>query len=397
MFEPYLHVIPNTMPMPEYDILPETGWGDVKAMKYEGIPYKGKKTEIFAYYGYPKEADSGKVPAVVLVHGGGGHAYADWVKHWNDQGFAAIAMDLRGALPLASMKGTVGTETQRDDCFEPMPCADGYTPMPDGYCIYDEAVPIRDVWFYQAIANVILAHNILRQDPKIDLEKIGISGVSWGGNITSQVIAYDRRFAFAIPIYGSANLHLSLSDVGKPFTELPAARMWNTAEKYQHIPFPILWLCCSYDKAFDILPNSVSYLQTKQAGAVLTVLPTNLHGHVHGWGLPEGYRFARSVIFGEPSLVKPITEPQGFGEVSFEITDGQGVSAVLYYLTKPMAYGEDSIPDYEWSTLTCTVTGNTVSVRIPEGTDNYYIELTQKDGDVAYTTATSYVYRNSQL
>ena len=34
-----------------------------------------------------------------LVHGGGGTAFADWVKLWNSRGYAAIAMDNCGSIP----------------------------------------------------------------------------------------------------------------------------------------------------------------------------------------------------------------------------------------------------------------------------------------------------------
>ena len=38
-------------------------------------------------------------PGVVLIHGGGGTAFADWVYLWAKRGYAAIAMDLNGSRP----------------------------------------------------------------------------------------------------------------------------------------------------------------------------------------------------------------------------------------------------------------------------------------------------------
>jgi hypothetical protein len=56
---------------------------------------------VFAYIGYPPNASkNNKVPAVILVHGGAGTAFPQWVKIWNDKGYAAIAMDLEGRQPL---------------------------------------------------------------------------------------------------------------------------------------------------------------------------------------------------------------------------------------------------------------------------------------------------------
>jgi len=62
----------------------------VRALYFESVPFKSKPTRVFAYYGAPAGK---KLPAMVLVHGGGGTAFAEWVRIWNRRGYAAIAMD----------------------------------------------------------------------------------------------------------------------------------------------------------------------------------------------------------------------------------------------------------------------------------------------------------------
>src|SRR6476620_10978412 len=73
-----------------------------KALFLEGPKYKGRATRVFAYYGVPgtQPEPGAKWPALVLIHGGGGTAFDRWVKVWNARGYAAIAMDLCGCVPI---------------------------------------------------------------------------------------------------------------------------------------------------------------------------------------------------------------------------------------------------------------------------------------------------------
>ncbi|MFT5127969.1 MAG: hypothetical protein ACI8W8_001577, partial [Rhodothermales bacterium] len=85
--------------------VPTLEWIDrespVHSLYYPGEPFQGKPTRIFAYYATPgtlagkPELDAG-LPAVVLVHGGGGTAFQEWAELWGKRGYAAIAMDLGG-------------------------------------------------------------------------------------------------------------------------------------------------------------------------------------------------------------------------------------------------------------------------------------------------------------
>src|SRR5687767_8648532 len=88
-----LSVAPQTYPAPEFK---EPG---VEAIFYDALPWKGKPTRVFAWIGMPQHEPGQKVPAMVLVHGGGGTAFAEWVRLWNKRGYAAIAMDTCGSVP----------------------------------------------------------------------------------------------------------------------------------------------------------------------------------------------------------------------------------------------------------------------------------------------------------
>ena len=71
-----------------------------KPVWVESVPYRGRTTRFFACYGLPEGATPERpAPGVVLVHGGGATAVADWVALWNRRGYAAISMDTCGAAP----------------------------------------------------------------------------------------------------------------------------------------------------------------------------------------------------------------------------------------------------------------------------------------------------------
>ena len=68
----------------------------------------------------------------------------------------------------------------------------------------------EDQWVYHAVAAVIRANSFIRSLPDVDPERIGITGVSWGGFLTCIAASIDDRFKFAAPVYEpTANIILS--------------------------------------------------------------------------------------------------------------------------------------------------------------------------------------------
>ncbi len=256
---------------------------DLKAIFYDALPWKGRPTKVFAWLGLPK-ARAGKVPGVVLVHGGGGTAFKEWVKMWNDHGFAAISIAVEG-------------QTDERDPANPKAWAQHTWAGPSRVGIYgDSDEPLIEQWMYHAVADTVLANSLLRSLPEVDADKVGVMGISWGGVITSTVIGIDSRFAFAIPTYGCGHLFDSENQYGRALgNNTLYQEAWDPIVRMPRVKMPVMWFSWPEDKHFPLDCQSASYRATS-GPHMLTLIPKMGHGHPSAWNPPDSYAFAESVV-----------------------------------------------------------------------------------------------------
>ena len=403
----YLASMPEVTTLPEYDPHSEPGgenaWAAIRALTYTGVELDGKKTRIFAYIGFPQGADADHpVPAMVLVHGGGGHAFAEWVKIWNDRGYAAIAMDTTGFFPSAEGKGRAGREEDDKAWWQHgMPeelDPETYSPLPDNDAMAHSDWPVDRQWMLHGVAATIGAHNILLADERVDTARVGITGISWGGVITSIALGYDTRYAFAIPIYGSGHLDVAHSWMGPLFSPDTTKALWSAADRFDAVTMPTFWMCFANDTAFSVNSNSMTYEDTKAAGARLCIRLPWGHSHLRGWTPEESYLFADSVIGRAPALTSVITEPAG-RDFSFTIrpdVTATAITARIVYGSQPLTYSvkpeeTKATIDPVWHMTACTVDGDTVTGHLPEDAVCYYVELTTESPRGTYGITTRFV------
>lgn len=281
-----LHEAPATYPADEFKA------EGVRALFYEGLPYKGQPTRLFAWYGAPPTKAGAKLPAMVLVHGGGGTAFERWVKLWNERGYAAIAMDLCGCVP----KGSYG-KWQRHERGGP--------PGWGGFDQIDN--PPQDQWTYHAVAGAMLAHSLIRSFPEIDNTRIGVTGISWGGYLTSILSGVDQRFRFAVPVYGCGFLGdnstwlPTFEKMGKEKADRWLA-WWDPSAYLSKTTMPILWVTGTNDFAYpmDSLQKSYRLVQGTHALAIRVRMP---HGHGKAGENPEEiHAFAEQTLKGGTPL-----------------------------------------------------------------------------------------------
>ena len=282
----------------------ELSRGDVKALWLEGEPHKGRPTKVFAYVVLPKGASAAnRVPGMVLAHGGAGSAYPGWAAGWAEKGYAAIIPDTCGCIPMKApgvgwMRSGVGG--------------------PEGWGradLVDE--PVGDQWPYHAVGAVIRAHSYLRSLPEVDADRIGITGISWGGFITQLAAATDCRFRFAAPVYacGFYEEFAEYTDFYRrpsftlgmgqgPEADRLLVKWASLFDPKLYVPkvkVPLFWFASAGDRAFpfDTLQKTVRLAP----GARLSVRVGMKHGHGKvGDSMPELYRFADRVLRDGPDL-----------------------------------------------------------------------------------------------
>jgi len=335
---------------------------DVKAIFYEGLPWKGKPTRVFAYYGLPKVEAGKKVPAMVLVHGGGASAFNHWVRLWTSRGYAAIAMDTCG-----SVSGGGGNNHTRHEYGGP-----------PGWGGFDQIdLPIEDQWTYHAVADVILAHSLIRSFPQVDSQKIGITGISWGGYLTCIVAGIDNRFKFAAPVYGCGFIGDNSCWLGA-FQKMGAEKarkwlgLWDPSVYLPRVSMPMLWVAGSNDEAYPIDSLQKSYRLPKGA-RTLCIRVRMPHWHSGGETVKEIEAMA-GALFKKGAPLPRIAK-----------SGREGVNALLTFESQaPVSkaevnYTTDSGPwkTRNWQTLPATLDAKSKTVRgvLPEGTTVYYFNL----------------------
>jgi len=259
--------------------------GTVRAIFYDALPWQGKPTRVFAWIGLPAR-HTGKVPGIVVVHGGGGTAFKEWVQKWNDQGFAAISIAVEGQTDVNENKAK-GRPTWARHAFS--------GPARDG-TFADTKLPLKEQWMYHALAETMLAHSLLRSLPEVDASKIGVMGISWGGVITSTVIGLDERFAFGIPTYGCGHLFDAENHWGRALHDNEGyIKTWDGMNYAERVKMPVLWLSWPQDAHFPLGCQAEHYRKTP--GPRMVSLITKMgHSHPAGWNPPDSYAFAKSVV-----------------------------------------------------------------------------------------------------
>ena len=375
---------------PEFDWVSQQG--PIHSLLYAGEPFDGHETKVFAFYASPatlgiSDPDE-SFPGVVLIHGGGGTAFAEWVWLWARRGYAAIAMDLSGSRPIDPVFDSQGVPV-----LNQANGADTRRRLPNGGPDHGHQQKfdsiggnLSDDWPYHAVASVIRAHSLLRSFADTDENHTAVTGISWGGYTTCLVASVDHRFKAAVPVYGCGFLFEGES-VQKPAIDKLGDRRQEWIDAYdpssllKYCNVPILFLngtndvhypLDSYQKSFDVVPGK------KQ----IRIEVNMRHGHQPGWAPQEIGLFIDSYCrAGDPLPI--LEEPKSSGEnvIASYSSVVPLKSATLHYTTDSGLRSQRN-----WQSLPASISDGKIIARYPPSDANTWFIGVVDERDAMVTT-----------
>jgi dienelactone hydrolase len=335
-----------------------------RAFYYEGMPYHEKPTRVFAYCGVPQGPPGTKFPAMVLIHGGGGTAFDRWVRVWTARGYAAIAMDLCGCVP----EGKYGDWKRHEQ--------GGPAGWDASFGQVDE--PIEDHWQYHAVSAILRAHSLLRSMPEVDAEKIGVTGISWGGYLTCLVAGVDQRFIFAAPVYGCG--YLGDNSAWLPTFEKAGPEkagrwldLWDPSRYLPNTKMPVLWVNGTNDFAYpmDSWQKSYRLPKTPHTLCLRVRMP---HGHGPAGENPEEIHVYANALL-KSGMPLPTITGQGREKNEAWITYESQAPLVRAELNFTRDTGKWQDRKWESAAATIDVNKEKVICQLPAETTVYYVNV----------------------
>lgn len=363
----------------EFLIAPKFRWLDsesrVRSLLFKSERYEGKETEVFAYYSNPDlltgSETSRKFPAVVLVHGGGGTAFREWVEMWASMGYAAIAMDLSGKNSSGERIANGGPNADHLNIF---------------YRI--DTVELKELWPYHSVASVILAHSWILSQPEIDRNHTFINGISWGGYLTSIAASLDNRFRAAVSVYGCGfydeadRFKLELAKLSTANRD-KWMRYFDPSVYLPYSEVKFLFINGNRDLHYNIVPFQKTYSLLSPENRIVCIKPDMKHSHIDGWAPNEIRCFFDNMVSGFAGLPKTsglkisnsgiyvnYCSPVSFKEARFYYSrDTESTNANRNWLSMPAAF------DLKESVISC---------ELPEGGFSFgFFHVTDQRGLVA--------------
>jgi len=332
--------------------------------------FKGSDARIAAYYCYPENGK--KNPAFVWSHGGGQRADRKRGHYFATRGFASIDINWLGRPLEADLDpdNKWGTDWGKVDPsqgprFYPKALRKSWKRSlePDEFTIDPVASPRNANWFLLAMAGR-RALTFLEQQAEVDADRLGFTGFSMGGTITSMAAIDPRLKAVAPFVGGTGFLHVDFpgiprSSIGTHFRNLDLYKKTIDPSAYwPSVKCPVMFITSSNDfhSAFQRIYRSMDLLPHDNWRVT-----GNMHAN-HGPG-PEQWillnHWFKQHLAGENKII-PATPASTFkienNTAHISITPAQQVRLTkveIYY-----SYDPNCVTRF-WKKAPARVTGNT--------------------------------------
>ena len=287
---------------------------------------------------------------------------------WASRGYVGFSMDLSGSGEDGERLRDGGPAQDQDSKFRQM----------------DK--PFNAHWLYHSVAAVIRANSLLRSLSEVDRDRIGITGISWGGILTCIVAGLDQRFRLAVPVYGCGFLYENgtLSHVLDSLSPKHRKRWiecYDPSRYLAKVSVPTLWVNGTNDKHFpmDIFQKSYNLVRKHRT---LCVKVGMKHSHQDGWNPIEIGIFSDQVLRGGGALPRIVrVEHRDFYMEATIQSPLEIVSGRLHFT------GDDGpFQDRSWESINAEVKGNRARVQIPCFRPvTYFLSVTDKRGATVST------------
>ncbi len=313
-----------------------------------------KNAEIFAAIARPEK--EGNYPGLLVLHGGSGHAEIEKAKKWATQGYVTVVLD------------------------EPGVAHPDKTPMSHGpwekYKYGENRFVVRPELSSSTLFSAVLASiqglYLLYSQPDVAKDRIGVTGISWGGYLATFVSGLaNSKIRASFSVFGSGyydhgstflkNLDaMTARDRGKWLKNLDAGRV------AKHIKTPFFIAAAANDNWF-YPPAVAQTLQSMKGEANHLYAPNNSHkievpGGTKGKsGMEPGWLSMERLYFeyylkgkGKrlPKIHKMETERMNSGsyKVRFQVTGPKPVEGAT------VCFGPVGVdwPKREWETIWAT-------------------------------------------